>query len=185
MEHLKKQFKSRYDVAICYAFLRYDNPHSAVEVLVAFLSQMVASHEQALAVVRPIHDAIILMEREGSELPDPDIATLLRRVVGLFAKVFVVIDGFDEASSNVKDDLLELLLPLGVNLLIFSRDSELEMFTDQTPGAGQTRIEALPEDVAAFVAGQIKKNSRLRTILRGPGLLKRLQDRVQEMSQGM
>lgn len=100
------------------------------------------------------------------------------------ARVFVVLDGLDEASEEVRDELLQELPSTNVNLLIMSRP--LDLYTPLLPNATHIRIQAHPEDISVFIQEHFKKHVRLRAIAQGnPELVTELSARVQEKSGGM
>ncbi|KAF6747915.1 CHAT domain-containing protein [Ephemerocybe angulata] len=113
------------------------------------------------------------------------MVTVLRKVVQPLSKLFVVIDGLDEAANDVKDELLDELGSLPANILLTSRPMDL-FSMNHMPDALRVTIEAHSEDIEAFVEGRVKKNSRLRSILGGkPELLQKLKTRIKDTSWGM
>lgn len=181
VEHLEERFQAQ-DVAVGFAFLRYTEPHTAMEVLLALLRQFTQAHDGVLSVIRPIYERITA--KEGAKLNESDILTILREIASFLSNVYVVLDGLDEASDEVKDRLLPVLASSGVNLLILSRP--LEMYTYHTPDATCLFIQARTDDIGLYVEDQVRGSARLQSILRGrPELVKLLCDRVKEKSDGM
>lgn len=122
--------------------------------------------------------------RTGADPVERDLLTLLVEVACALKRLFVAIDGLDEAVDQVKDGLLRLLPPMSVNLLITSRP--LPLFEYRVPDAIQMSIAARTEDIAVFVCEFIKRNSYLREILQGRAdLIGKLSSHVKESSKGM
>jgi len=100
------------------------------------------------------------------------------------AKVFVLVDGLDEATNEAKDGLMNILPTLGANILITSRP--LELYATRTPGALHISIQARAEDIATYVEERVNGSARLVSILRSDvSLAELLHTRVKEKSQGM
>lgn len=169
-------------MAIAFAFLRYTEPHTSLEVLSALLSQFAEAHDGACATIRRVYDRIIA--KKGAKLKESDMISIFRDIVSSLSKVYVVLDGLDEASDELKNRLLRTLVSSGVNLLILSRP--LEIFTHHTPDAIRLSIQARTEDIGRYVEDQVNQSARLQSILRGkPELVKLLCERVKEKSDGM
>lgn len=87
----------------------------------------------------------------------------IREIARRLEEVHVFVDGLDEASDEVRDQLLEALAPSGVNLIIFSRP--LDLFTHHTPNALFISIQAQTEDIEVYVREAVKRSSRLQSLL--------------------
>ncbi|KAF5340622.1 hypothetical protein D9611_007365 [Ephemerocybe angulata] len=179
-QHLQETFKNREDVAIVFILLQYDNRLNTRDIFASFLTQLLEECH--------LIQGLIDYEYNSSKaipLNVQEMATVLRKVVKPLSKLFVVIDGLDEAANDVKDELLDELGSLPANILLTSRPMDL-FSMNHMPDALRVTIEAHSEDIEAFVEGRVKKNSRLRSILGGkPELLQRLKARIKETSQGM
>ncbi|KAF5335454.1 hypothetical protein D9611_012131 [Ephemerocybe angulata] len=179
MEHLKEVFEDYPDIAIICAFIRYTEHPSACDILAGLLQQLVVRHPCASRYMRRV-----FIQNRKLELREQGLVKALHDIVGLLSKVFIVIDGLDEADDAVKDALLRTLPTLGANVLIMSRP--LELFTPCVPDALHVSIEARTEDIDRFIDDQIQRNSRLRAIIRGdPTLVEKLKVRIRESAKGM
>ncbi|KAF6754069.1 hypothetical protein DFP72DRAFT_900301 [Ephemerocybe angulata] len=179
MEHLREVFEDRQDIAIICAFIRYTEKLSICDILVGLLRQLVVRHPCASR-----HMECVYTRNQKMELREQGLVKALQDIIGLLSKVFIIIDGLDEAEDAVKDALLRSLPTLGANILIMSRP--LELFTPCVPDALHISIEARTEDIDRFIDDQIQRNSRLQAIIRGdPTLIEKLKARIRESSKGM
>ncbi|KAF6747974.1 ankyrin repeat-containing domain protein [Ephemerocybe angulata] len=179
MERLREIFAGTNSVAIVCAFIRYTEQPSARDIVAGLLRQLIGSHPCACHNMENLY-----IQNQKLELREQGLINALREVIGLLSKVFIIIDGLDEAEDAVKDALLRILPTLGANVLIMSRP--LELYAHCIPHALHVSIEARTEDIDRFVDDQIRCNSRLQAIVRGdPTLIERLKARIRESSKGM
>lgn len=179
MEHLKEIFGGMQDVAIVCAFIRYTEQLSTRDIFAGLLSQLIDEHPCACN-----HMERVYVQSKKLEFREQDLLKALREVVMLLSKVFILIDGLDEASDTVKNALLHALPSIGANVLITSRP--LDLFAHYVPLALRVSIEACTEDIDLFVDDLIEHNARLQAIVRGqPALISKLKARVRESSRGM
>ncbi|KAF6751434.1 ankyrin repeat-containing domain protein, partial [Ephemerocybe angulata] len=179
MEHLREVFEDHQGIAIICAFIRYTEKLSICDILVGLLRQLVDRHPCASR-----HMGCVYTRNQKMELREQGLVKALQDIIGLLSKVFIIVDGLDEAEDAVKDALLRTLPTRGANVLIMSRP--LELFTSCLPDALHISIEARTEDIDRFIDDQIQLNSRLRAVVRGdPTLVEKLKARVRESSKGM
>ncbi|KAF6753023.1 ankyrin repeat-containing domain protein [Ephemerocybe angulata] len=183
-DHLENTFSDRSDVAIAYALLRYSEKTLCRDIFAALIGQIIGKHDSALAVLQVVYDRQESVQGRKLPLTEREALNTLQDLVKLFAKVFLIIDGLDEADDNVKDGLLQALPPMGANLLITSRP--LDLFTSYTPDAIYISIQAQTDDIDLYVTRKIEKSARLRMIIRGDqALTEELKRLVREKSHGM
>ncbi|KAF5335515.1 hypothetical protein D9611_012128 [Ephemerocybe angulata] len=179
MEHLREVFEDHQDIAIICAFIRYTEKLSICDILVGLLRQLVVRHPCASR-----HMGRVYARNQKMELREQGLVKALQVIGGLLSKVFIIIDGLDEAEDAVKDALLRALPILGANVLIMSRP--LELYAHCVPDALHISIEARTEDIDRFIDDQIQRNSRLQAIIRGDStLIEKLKTRIRESSKGM
>ncbi|KAF6754079.1 hypothetical protein DFP72DRAFT_1170539 [Ephemerocybe angulata] len=179
MEHLREVFEDHQDIAIICAFIRYTEKLSICDILVGLLRQLVVRHPCASR-----HMGRVYIRNQKMELREQGLVKALQDIVGSLSKVFIIIDGLDEAGDAVKDALLRALPTLGANVLIMSRP--LELYAHCVPDAIHISIEARTEDIDRFIDDQIQRNSRLQEIVRGdPTVIEKLKARIRESSKGM
>ncbi|KAF5340346.1 hypothetical protein D9611_007918 [Ephemerocybe angulata] len=179
LERLKEIFKGQEGVGIVGAYIRYTERPPTRAIFAGLLSQLVKDHPCAYHYMRHIY-----IQKDRGDLSDLDMVKAFQDIVGLLSKVFLIIDGLDEADDGVKDDLLRALPFLGANVLITSRP--LELYSPRLPHALHVSIEARTEDIDHFVEEKIKSSSKLQAILRGKlALTEMLKTRIRESSRGM
>ncbi|KAF6741454.1 hypothetical protein DFP72DRAFT_268468 [Ephemerocybe angulata] len=179
VEHLREIFAGGHGLAVVCAFIRYTEQPTARDITAGLIRQLIGSHLCARR-----HMENLYIQNQKMELSERELVKALHQIVGLLSKVFIIIDGLDEAEDAVKDALLRTLPTLGANVLIMSRP--LELYAHCIPHALHVSIEARTEDIDRFVDDQIQRNSRLQAIVRGdPTLIERLKARIRESSNGM
>ena len=182
VEYLEKSTAVSRDVAIAFAFIRYNDRHTLRDILSSLLAQLVEGNDTACTLVHSLYSQTVA--KVGVELLESDMAGALKRITKALGMVYIVLDGMDEANDQVKDRLLEALVTSGANLLILSRP--LDLYTHHTPGALFVSIQAQTEDIGLYVADQVERNSRLKAILHGkPELAEKLSSRIKEKANGM
>ncbi|KAF6753475.1 hypothetical protein DFP72DRAFT_407070 [Ephemerocybe angulata] len=183
-EYIEKEFGTREDLALGIIFIQYDNPRSARDLLGALLCQMVKSSKRAENYAREFYRKRVIENREV-ECTKEIINELLRGAVSLLDRVFLLVDGLDEAEDPLKSALLELLVSFRVNLLLTSRPlQDVQLF--YVPDSITLSVEAHKEDITLFVTERIKSSAKLTTILQGNrDLIARISARIYETCQGM
>ncbi|KAF6753251.1 hypothetical protein DFP72DRAFT_1130783 [Ephemerocybe angulata] len=182
IEHLEDRFSGRTDIAIVYAFLRYSEKPSLLQIIAGLLTQLVSCHKVAFSHLFPSYQRA-KMHRD--ELPCSEAVRLLKSVLGLFSDTFIVIDGLDEVDDTTKDGLLDVLTSLHAHILLTCRPLELFM-RRHTPSALQIPVQAQTRDIEVYVAKRIKQSTRLFSILsENPNIAERFTAIIQEKSKGM
>ncbi|KAF6747117.1 hypothetical protein DFP72DRAFT_611641 [Ephemerocybe angulata] len=180
LESLRQIFQGHEGVAVVGAYIRYTEQPPLRDIFAGLLSQLVKNHTCAYHYMKHVYTS----GKQNNDLPEIDMVRAFQDVVRLLSKVFLIIDGLDEADNAVKDGLLKLIPWLGCNVLITSRP--LDLYAHHLPHALYVSIQAHTEDIDHFVEETIKSNSRLKAILRGKSALKeQLKLRVRETSKGM
>ena len=145
------------------------------------MNQVVRVYDGALEHIKPYYDSCT---DDDSPYEVSELLEVLKRIACPPAKIFVIIDGLDEASEEVKDGLLAALPHTGVNALIFSRP--MDQYRRHTPDAVFVSIQARTEDIALCVAEYVKRSSRLQAIVGGkPDLIQRLCVAIKDKANGM
>ncbi|KAF5336511.1 hypothetical protein D9611_006563 [Ephemerocybe angulata] len=180
LQYLRQIFQGHEDVAVVGAYIRYTEQPPLRDIFAGLLSQLVKNHTCAYHYMKHVYTS----GNQNNDLPEIDMVRAFQEVVRLLSKVFLIIDGLDEADNAVKDGLLKLIPWLGCNVLITSRP--LDLYAHHLPHALYVSIQAHTEDIDHFVEETIKSNSRLKAILRGKTALKeQLKLCVRETSKGM
>ncbi|KAF5314723.1 hypothetical protein D9611_007275 [Ephemerocybe angulata] len=178
LEYLKELFKDHNGVGIAYAYIRYSERPTLRDILAGLLSQLVQDHPCAC------HHMKYVYSRNKKNPKVLDLVAALQDISRLLVKLFILVDGLDEAEDEVKDGLLQVLPTLGANVLITSRP--LELYSHHIPEALFLSIEARTGDIDLFVDHKIKSSSKLLAILRGdPILVETLKAKVRLSSRGM
>ncbi|TFK18480.1 ankyrin [Coprinopsis marcescibilis] len=140
-----------------------------IDILLALLRQLLERHPQVLPFVKPMYER---HTREGTRPSEAEVVDLLRQIAtsGLFQKTFYILDGLDEAASDIQVDLLEILASLPVHFFITSRP--LDSLTDIVPDARFLTIIASDPDIALLIDQKIHRMPALRRLLMNSATLK-------------
>ncbi|KAF5332459.1 hypothetical protein D9611_005351 [Ephemerocybe angulata] len=182
VEHLEDTFSDRADVAILYAFLRYSEKPTLLQIIAGLLTQLVSCHNIALAHLLPAYKHA---KTHRDELSCSEAVKHLKGCLALFSDAFIVIDGLDEVDDTTKDGLLDVLTSLRAHILLTCRPLELFMH-HYTPRALHILVQAQTRDIEVYVAERIKESAKLAFILlEHPDIAERFTALVKEKSKGM
>jgi hypothetical protein len=111
--------------------------------------------------------------------------TVLRTEIGLYFKVYIVVDALDEVNCS-REDLLHLLRYLSktVNLLVTSRN--IASIARDFEGVRCLNIHANEHDIRKYIEGRIPREPRLaRHIQSHPGLKEEIMNKIIMNVKGM
>ncbi|KAJ3539979.1 hypothetical protein NMY22_g4495 [Coprinellus aureogranulatus] len=183
VDHLQRLFGNSPGTEVLYVYLRYNERHSYRQILGSLLSQLAVKQEAALSHLAVRYNAYG-PDRKVGFMDKKDMIPALKAIVRDLPKVFVALDGVDEAHDEVKDELFQELPSIGINLLIMSRP--LDIYAPFIPNALRIRVQAHPEDIRVFIEEHFRKSVRLKTIVwDNPELIQELVTQIQEKSGGM
>ncbi|KAF6761397.1 hypothetical protein DFP72DRAFT_1165822 [Ephemerocybe angulata] len=182
VEHLEDMFSGRTDVAILYAFLRYSEKPTLLQIIAGLLTQLVRCHGVALSHLLPTY---LRAKRHRDDLSCSEAVKLLKESIGLFVDVFIVIDGLDEVDDTTKGGLLDILTGLHAHILLTCRPLELFM-RHYTPRALHITVQAQTRDIEVYVAERIKQGPKLVLMLsEHPEIAENFTALIKEKSKGM
>ncbi|TFK17775.1 ankyrin [Coprinopsis marcescibilis] len=157
------------DICLLFAFCRYTERLMVIDILLALLRQLLERHPQVLPFVKPMYER---HKRENTRPSEAEVLDLLRQIAtsGLFKQTFYILDGLDEAASDIQVDLLEILSSLPVHFFITSRP--LDSLKDIVPDARFLTIIASDPDIALLIDQKIHRMPALRRLLMNSATLK-------------
>ncbi|TFK19418.1 hypothetical protein FA15DRAFT_760033 [Coprinopsis marcescibilis] len=169
IEHLQKLVAESKDICLLFAFCRYTERLMVIDILLAILRQLLERHPQVLPFVKPMYER---HKRENTRPSEAEVVDLLRQIAtsGLFKKTFYILDGLDEAASDIQVDLLEILSSLPVHFFVTSRP--LDSLKDIVPDARFLTIIASDLDIALLIDQKIHRMPALRRLLMNNATLK-------------
>ncbi|TFK17905.1 ankyrin [Coprinopsis marcescibilis] len=171
IEHIQKFVEKSESKGVCllFAFCRYTEKLKVIDILRAILRQLLERHPQVLPYLKPMYER---HEREGTQPSEGEIVDLLRQIAasGLFKKTFYILDGLDEAASDIQVNLLDILSSLPVHFFITSRP--LDSLKDLVPNARFLTIIASDPDIALLIDQKIRLIPALRNLLAKNATLK-------------
>ncbi|TFK25655.1 ankyrin, partial [Coprinopsis marcescibilis] len=171
IEYIQKRIEESksQDICLLFAFCRYTERLMVIDILLAILRQLLERHPQVLPYVKPMYER---HEREKTRPSEAEVVELLRQIAtsGLFKQTFYILDGLDEAASDIQVDLLEILSSLPVNFFITSRP--LDSIKDLVPSARFITVIASDPDIALLIDQKIHRMPVLRKLLMNHAALK-------------
>ncbi|TFK26346.1 hypothetical protein FA15DRAFT_571174, partial [Coprinopsis marcescibilis] len=172
IEYIQKQLveKSKsQDICVLFAFCRYTERLMVIDILLAILRQLLERHPQVLTYVEPMYER---HECENTRPSEAEVVDLLRQIAssGLFKQTFYILDGLDEAVSDIQVDLLEILSSLPINFFITSRP--LDTIRDLVPSARFITVIASDPDIALLIDQKVHRMPVLRKLLMNNATLK-------------
>ncbi|RXW16981.1 hypothetical protein EST38_g8870 [Candolleomyces aberdarensis] len=182
-DHLQKEFSSQKRVPVIFAYCRYTEKYPTSQFLAAWIRQLL---EYDPATLQHISETFAIHQRQDTWPSQAELHELLSAICSGFEKVYIVLDGLDEAQEDVKIQLLEEIntLPSNTRTLIMSRP--LKSFECLVRSAVSINIEARNEDIELFVEKKIAQMPRLQTMLAGKdGEKERICKAIKEKSGGM
>ncbi|RXW15108.1 hypothetical protein EST38_g10741 [Candolleomyces aberdarensis] len=183
VDHLQKEFSSQKRVPVIFAYCRYTEKYPTSQFLAAWIRQLL---EHDPTTLRYISEMFAIHQRQDTRPSEAELHELLSAICTGFEKVYIILDGLDEAREAVKIQLLEEIntLPSNTRTLITSRP--LKSFEYLVPDAAHIDIEARNEDIELFVEKKIAQMPRLHTMLAGKdGEKHRICKAIKEKSGGM
>ncbi|KAJ2934191.1 hypothetical protein H1R20_g2896, partial [Candolleomyces eurysporus] len=168
IKHLQKDNIAR-QAPVIFAFCRYTEKYSPSEIFASWIQQLLRRDRSTLEHVR---ESFRTHKRDNSRPLDVELHQLMSAVVRKFDRVFIVLDGLDEAEEDARKPLLDFInsLPSNTHTLIMSRP--LGSLQCLFPCAVQVDIEARNEDIEQFVEKRILDIPSLHAILLGKAAAK-------------
>ncbi|KAJ2916935.1 hypothetical protein MD484_g3527, partial [Candolleomyces efflorescens] len=183
VDHLKREFASQRGIPVIFAYCRYTEQYPASQFLAEWIRQLLEYDPTTLKYIKRM---FTVHQRQDTSPSQAELHDLLSAICPAFEKVFIILDGLDEAQEDVKIQLLNEIntLPHNTRTLIMSRP--LKSFEYLVPGAAHIDIEARNEDIELFVEKQIAQIPRLRTMLaKKDSEKRRICKAIKEKSGGM
>lgn len=181
IEQLRTLYDGRQDIGIAYVYLRYSEKRRHLDILKAFIAQLVKRCKIAFALLKPkCEDSI----EHFKTFTESNAIETMKELSSVLQKLFLLVDGVDEVDEKTKEDLLVSLPSFGCNILIASRP--LELYQEFVPDTVPVKIQAHAEDIRLLVLERIQRSARLSAILRGkPDRVEQLCRTIISKSQGM
>lgn len=134
--------------------------HTVTNLIMSLISQLAISESHLPK------ELVACYEAHGSGVGRPSHAEstqLFQSIVTRCAKVFLIIDAFDECSEECRNALLRELRHLQpkINLLITSR--ELPKIESQLANATRLEVQAKQDDILQYLQERISHSERIQT----------------------
>ncbi|RXW23767.1 hypothetical protein EST38_g2088 [Candolleomyces aberdarensis] len=164
IKHLQKDDDVAHQAPVIFAFCRYTEKYSPTEIFASWIQQLLLRDTSGLEHVRK---SFRTHERDDSRPSDVELHQLMSAIVKKFNRVFIVLDGLDEADEDARKPLLDFVnsLPSNTHALIMSRP--LGSLQRLFPCAVQVDVEARNEDIERFVEKKILDIPSLHAVLLG------------------
>ncbi|RXW19484.1 hypothetical protein EST38_g6375 [Candolleomyces aberdarensis] len=153
------------EIPVIFAYCRYSEKYSATQIFSSLVKQFLQLDQSTS--MQYISQYLLSREKEESRPTNKQLLQVLSSIAATYERVFIVLDGLDEAGESDRQQLLDGLnsLPSNMHLLIMSRP--LMSFEYLVPDAAFLDIQARNEDIERFVKKRIDEIPTLRAVLRG------------------
>ncbi|KAJ2914531.1 hypothetical protein MD484_g5857, partial [Candolleomyces efflorescens] len=168
---------------VIFAFSRYTEKRSVSQIVTSWIQQLLRYDPTTLQFVR---ESFLIHDRDNTRPTESELYQLMSAILPNFNRVFIVLDGLDEAEEDARKPLLDLLnsFPSNTRSLIMSRP--LELLQDRFPDISRLDIEARNEDIERFVRKRVDDIPSLYAILSDkPESMRYLCSVIKEKSGGM
>jgi hypothetical protein len=161
IHHLESYIsENQEDTAVIFAYCRYTDQHSISDILASLIKQLAARHSRLLSLVESVYRDHLLAETRPNQ---QQWLELLRALLLLLNRAYIVIDALDELPDDSRDELLNALKLLQASLLITSRPSNAFQLLSDVEYV-EIRDENA-EDIGLFIRQRFKESSNLTNLL--------------------
>ncbi|SLM35735.1 P-loop containing nucleoside triphosphate hydrolase [Lasallia pustulata] len=165
------------DSAISYFYCEYSDSRTLEtfnvfgSILKQLLSRKPMLPEQVATTIKQIY-------AEGMSMPSrDDLVKLLRSVLGLYSRTYIVIDGLDECGKDAQEDILFIVKTLAsfdraiVKVVVFSRENAYLSTVLKHYPCLHTSEAALTRDIVSFVKKTVESKLEAgELVIRNPTL---------------
>ncbi|TFK21268.1 ankyrin [Coprinopsis marcescibilis] len=180
--HLQNLAKSQKNVCVVVAFCRYTDPIPVKDILAAIVRQLLEDYPSTGQFIKPMYE---YHKQRGTRPSQSELFELLENIStsGIFLKSFYVLDGLDEAPSDIQIDVLTSLSSLRINFFITSRP--LDSLKEIVPTAVFIDIVVQDRDIEILVDQKTTRMPGLRKLLMIDGWRDKVISKILEKSSGM
>lgn len=168
--------------AVAVIYLRYNDLKQTLDNLLGSLIKQLIQELDLLP--QGVQD---LFQRHFDHDTTPafdEIVVALVAALQKFDRAYLIVDGLDECSEEVRWALEEHLQGLDAHILITSRN--IDAIGDELSAFERIEIRAHEEDLELFIDQQIRKNRNLRKMIqKSPHVRRDIKDTVVKIADGM
>lgn len=182
MQRWKLEAKPSIKTAVAVLYLRYNDLKQTLDnLLTSVVKQLIQELDKVPQLVQELY------QRHFAHDTAPalgEILEALATVLQEFERSYVVVDGLDECSEEVRWALAEHLQDLDAHLLFTSRN--IDAIGEELSAFDRTEIRAHEEDIELFIDQQIRKNRNLRKMIqKSPRVRQDVKQTVVKIADGM
>ncbi|MCJ1282267.1 hypothetical protein MMC26_001590 [Xylographa opegraphella] len=186
VDYLQQQFPESSFLTMCiYCNYKEKDNQTVHDLLASLLKQLVQDCGSLSDNVKALHkDHVARNARLGPE----DLIQALQYEIGIYRRVFIVVDALDECTEegNRRMNLLNELrsLPRNVNVLVTSRHNSSIAAGFQ--GTITPEVNATDSDISQYIMARIQRENRLaRHVEADPGLQQTIVSEIVRRAKGM
>ena len=139
------------DTLVAFVYCRYTEALSIRDILASLARQILEDHDHLAPLLEPLYERCTLRDMSPTQ---PELLALLSAFSNSFPSAHYILDGLDEAPTDIQFQLVEVLASLGGNLLVTSRP--LPFLMDVVPGAAFFDIVADDVDIKHLVSQKVE-----------------------------
>lgn len=180
IEYLEYLAGQQEGIGVMFAYCRYTEPISATDVLAALVRQFLERHRSLTSIVQPLYER---HQRERTRLTQNELVGLLLEISKKFRRMFIILDGLDEASDAARFDLLAILSSLNLHFFITSRP--LRYLESVVPAAFCLDIMAHDHDITLIINSKLDRMPILKSLLGNGSFKDEVISSIRSKAQGM
>ena len=177
------------DEAVCVAYVycnfRRHDEQTPKGLLSSLLKQIAQGRAALPSAIESLYDNHYYRRTEPSLA---ELGEALTSVIGLYERVYVVVDALDESPYDQRDAFLEAIAEVqrdsNVSVLATSRPEVLSHFTEFFEAYDMKEIRAVDGDILNYVNGRLA-NVRRPRLSKFPDLLEKIRTKLVEAAGGM
>ncbi|KEF53021.1 uncharacterized protein A1O9_10929 [Exophiala aquamarina CBS 119918] len=178
---LRKRRSQDKTIGVTCIYLQYKEKHSITTLISNLIKQLL---QQCRFLPEPIRSVFVGHQDHGTRPGRKECFEVLNRLLNEFSKVFLVIDGLDEASEDITTNFIKPVLDmLALHVVVFSRYLPyIERLFLESP---RLDIWANSEDLERYFEGRVQENADFATLINEANLHQGILTAIIRKSHGM
>ncbi|KAL2880136.1 hypothetical protein SGCOL_004521 [Colletotrichum sp. CLE4] len=183
--------KSSQSVAVAFFYCDYKNNDSQklLNILSTIAVQLGQQNQQAFRILEEYHGGLRSANGLDAQPEPKELLDLITKVISVYEKVFIVVDGLDECGGNVAEvaKAIKLLLDASssASITVFSRD-EQEIRDEFADEFARIEIAAHTEDLDIYIRAEMAHRRQLRNLsIQNPQFAEEIRHQLVDGAQGM
>lgn len=171
--------------SVIYLYCRHDKKWTIAEYLASLVAQLLRSYMGISTVPEAVYKLYNLHFPQGTKPSKVELANLLRNLVPVFNKVYIVLDALDEVQDCDQIELMANIRSIG-GLLLTLRSTGVEVFDLPHHTLHVSIGHQNQEDINTYLHERVKQITSVARIVRGrESFTEEVCEKILNMSNGM